>query len=129
MKYKFLELDKCNKNGRIYTKSEINKVINDVRILSQIQDSRLFVESCMDRSFQRPDIDPENICGVVKGLFIEGDSAYCDITPLQTKAHLFDLIDELNFAIRPKGLGSYEKDGKTIKNYTLVSLAITKDPS
>jgi hypothetical protein len=129
MKYKFLELDKPNKNGRIYPKVDISNIIISLEMKQQIEDNRLFVECSMDSSFSRPDVDPENICGIVTGLSIEGENAYCDIIPLQNKAHLFDLIDEKNFAIRPKGIGSFEEDGKTIKDYTLVSLAITQDPS
>lgn len=87
------------------------------------------LEGWMPREFTGESINLESVCALVTKLEVENDSLYCEIQSLQINKEYLQLLKLDDYEIRPRGIGSFEEDGCTIKDYTLIALAITKDPS
>jgi hypothetical protein len=122
------DLDKPNRNNRIYTRECLEKVINESK--SKIDEGLLFVT---DRIQYSPEVNVSDIIGNVKSLEIEGDKVVADIhgykIPILGKIHIETFInDGIYLEITPNGIGSLNEKNEII-DYKLISFSISIPPS
>lgn len=115
MKIKILELDKPNKNRRIYSKETIEVAIN------KLENRTIYGCSEMnDKGF----IDVAKISHRISDLQIENNFLIGELKPIEGYDFLFDFPD--NF--RPNGVGELCDNGE-VKNYSIISIDFTTNPA
>jgi hypothetical protein len=117
MKVKILELDKPNKNGRIYPTAVIAKSLESVKY-------PVFGELGFNPyGGVLATIDVSNISHKVENLRIEDGFLVGDVTVLKTPKGL--ILEQVisNAEFLPKGTGSIDKDGN-ISEYSLISVGV-----
>jgi hypothetical protein len=130
MKVTGLTLNKPNLNGRIYPSSVIEKMITDVT--QRLTESGIPLERKMSGGV---DVSLHDICGAIRNMEIVENDLMCEVDLFEghkNKSFRYGLNEGLKsglYHIRLRGLGSFEDDGVTIKDFELISFAITNDPA
>ncbi len=113
-----MELDKPNKNNRIYTRKCMEQAIADTKKL--VEENRFVGE--LDQ-ISSTSVNVSNVSHIVKNIRIEDNKVLADIQILNTpRGHqLKELLDEKKISFVPRGLGKIDSD-RTISDYKLISI-------
>ena len=113
-----------NKNGRIYTAETVESILKTWK-------EHKYIVFGFSENDEEIIIKPSEICGQIDNLWLEGDS-------VMAEGHMLDehigtkVLKELNevdlgMYISINGIGAYENDNKTVKDYELKYFSLTNE--
>lgn len=124
MQKKFLEADVPNKNGRIYPRALLEKIV------AEHSSTEVYGMLGMPSGDLIAAIDIEKMSHVISNIRIVDNFLVGEIKTLESRPGLIlrQLLDVDEVAFRTAGAASFEEDGKTVKEFKLISInAISKE--